>query len=353
MEEPEVLDRLSDWLARRHPDRGRPALTALGKPGSGYSAENLVIAAGWDDGSEGKLVLRRDTSEPPIYPAQSAHTTTGVLLQHSVMDALRRGGRVPVAESLGLESDPEVLGAPFFVMGHVAGDVPGEDPPYTKSGFFVDATPAQRRQLVTEGLRTLARVHQNDIDDPGLAMLHAPGVRHGPQRQLDVWEGDLRKGLAGRSSPLFEECLSWLHEQVPPETSVVFSWGDSRPGNMIWQDFGVACITDFEGAALGPRELDVGWWLMFDRWMHEGSGVARLPGEPERSEQRSIYEEAAGVSIGSTTWYEVFSALRFADTVVQVMNRWVARGAIPSDQTVWRDNPATALLADLFEEVTT
>ena len=120
---------------------------------------------------------------------------------------------------------------------------------------------------------------------------------------------------------------------------------------MIWQNFEVACITDFEGAAVGPRELDVGWWLMFDRWMHEGSGEARLPGEPGRSEQRTMYEQAAGVSIGDTTWYEIFSALRFAVTVVQVMNRWVARGAIPHDQTVWRDNPATAVLADLFEEV--
>jgi aminoglycoside phosphotransferase (APT) family kinase protein len=351
MEELDVLRRLSDWLARRDPDRGRPELTALGKPGSGYSAENLVIGARWVDGSEEKLVLRRDTSEPPIYPAQSAGTTTGVLLQHSVMDALRRGGLVPVADSLGLESDPEVLGVPFFVMGHVAGDVPGEDPPYTRSGFFVEAASAERSHLITEGLRTLARVHETDVDDPGLAMLHVEGVRPGPGRQLEVWERSLREGLAGRSSPLFEETLSWLHDHIPPETSVVFSWGDSRPGNMIWQNFQVACITDFEGAAFGPRELDVGWWLMFDRWMHEGSGQARLAGEPERPEQRTMYERAAGVSIGDTTWYEIFSALRFAVTVVQVMNRWVARGAIPPDQIVWRDNPATAVLADLFEEV--
>jgi aminoglycoside phosphotransferase (APT) family kinase protein len=351
MEELDVLRGLSEWLARRSPDRGRPALTALGKPGSGYSAENLVIGAKWEDGSEEKLVLRRDTSEPPIYPAQSAGTTTGVVQQHSVMAALRRGGRVPVAESLGLELDAGVLGAPFFVMRHVAGDVPGEDPPYTRSGFFVEAAPADRARLVAEGLRTLARVHETDIDDPSLAMLHASGVRHGPARQLEVWEDSLREGLAGRSSPLFEECLSWLHEALPPEIALVLSWGDSRPGNMIWQNFEVACITDFEGAALGPRELDVGWWLMFDRWMHEGSGEARLPGEPGRSEQRALYEQAAGISIGDTTWYEIFSALRFAVTVVQVMNRWVARGTVPPDQTVWRDNPATAVLADLFEEV--
>jgi aminoglycoside phosphotransferase (APT) family kinase protein len=352
MEEPDVLPRLSDWLARHDRDRGRPALTALGRPGSGYSAENLVIGAKWGDGSEEKLVLRRDTAERPIYPAQSADTNTGVVQQHSVMDALRRGGRVPVADSLGLEQDPGVMGAPFFVMRHVAGEVPGEDPPYTKSGFFVDAAPADRSKLIAAGLRTLAGVHETDIDDPSLAMLHAKGVRHGPERQLEVWEDSLREGLAGRSSPLFEETLSWLHEELPPETALVFSWGDSRPGNMIWQNFEVACITDFEGAALGPRELDVGWWLMFDRWMHEGSGEARLAGEPERSEQRTMYEQAAGTSIGDTTWYEIFSALRFAVTVVQVMNRWVARGAVPPDQTVWRDNPATAVLADLFEEAT-
>ena len=71
-----------------------------------------------------------------------------------------------------------------------------------------------------------------------------------------------------------------------------------------------------------------------------------------RDKARAMYEQAAGTSIGSTTWYEVFSALRFAVTVVQVMNRWVARGAIAADQTVWRDNPATAVLADLLEEVT-
>jgi aminoglycoside phosphotransferase (APT) family kinase protein len=352
MNQGEVLDRLSGWLAQHQPDRGRPTLNALGRPGSGYSAENLVIEARWEGGSEEKLVLRRDTDDRPIYPAQSPDTTTGVQFQHSVMDALRRRGLVPVADSLGLELDPQVLGTPFFVMRYVAGDVPAESPPYTQTGFFVDASPAERARLLSEGLRALARVHETDTDDPGLVALNTPGVEHGAGRQLEIWAADLRGGLAGRSSPLLDDCLQWLHDQLPPPSPLVFSWGDSRPGNMIWQDFEVACLTDFEGASLGPRELDVGWWLMFDRWMHEGSDTARLAGEADRSEQRAIYEEEAGTSIGSTIWYEVFSALRFATTVVQVMNRWVARGAVSEDQTVWRDNPATAVLADLFEEAT-
>src|ERR1700735_5079378 len=125
MNEDEVLDRLSAWLAQRQPDLGRPTLTPLGKPGSGYSAENLVIEARWD-GSMEKLVLRRDTADPAIYPGQSPGTTTGVVLQHSVMDALRHTPGVPVADCLGLEADPKVLGHPFFVMRHISGEVPSE-----------------------------------------------------------------------------------------------------------------------------------------------------------------------------------------------------------------------------------
>jgi aminoglycoside phosphotransferase (APT) family kinase protein len=205
--------------------------------------------------------------------------------------------------------------------------------------------------LVADGLQILARVHETNIDDPGLAALRPQGVRHGAERQLQLWEESLREALEGRTLPLFDNCIMWLHDQLPPAAPVIFSWGDSRPGNIIWQGFRVACLTDFEGAALGPRELDVGWWLMVDRWMHEGSDAARLDGEPDRTAQREMYEQAARTSIGPTIWYEVFAALRFAVTVVKVMNRWVARGAIPEDQIVWCDNPATSVLAELFEEV--
>jgi aminoglycoside phosphotransferase (APT) family kinase protein len=85
--------------------------------------------------------------------------------------------------------------------------------------------------------------------------------------------------------------------------------------------------------------------------MHETSGAPRLDGEPDRAEQRDLYQEAAGVELGDTAWYEVFGALRFATTVVQVMNRWVGHGALPDDHTIWRDNPATEVLGHLFSEV--
>jgi aminoglycoside phosphotransferase (APT) family kinase protein len=119
---------------------------------------------------------------------------------------------------------------------------------------------------------------------------------------------------------------------------------------MIWEGFRCACVTDFENVAIAPPELDLGWWLMFDRWSHECFGVPRLPGEPTRDEQRAYYARCAGGPVADTTWYEIFGAVRYCAIVVRVMNRSVARGELPADQTIWLDNPASTCLAQLLEE---
>jgi aminoglycoside phosphotransferase (APT) family kinase protein len=349
MTDDEVLEVLADWLAPHL--GGRPDLVAEGRPGSGYSAENLVLTAAVG-GSIRRLVLRRDSVDSPVYPEQAPGLSTGIVLQHRIMTALV--GTVPIAEVVGIETDPAVLGVPFIVMRYVDGQVPIEDPPYPKAGFFVELESAQRAAMLDEGIGVLARVHGRDWQAAGLELLGAPGSRPGAARQLEIWEASLRSGLGGRRGDLLEDALVWLHAEVPADPAtddVVLSWGDSRLGNMIWDGVRCVCVTDFEGAALGPRELDVGWWLMFDRWMHEASGLDRLEGEPTRAEQRAAYERHSGVALGDTSWFEVFAALRFATTVVHVMNRWVAKELMPADHTIWRDNPATEVLAILMAEV--
>src|SRR5690606_38027215 len=92
-------------------------------------------------------------------------------IQYRVMQALTTHTAVPLAPLVGYEPDPSVLGAPFFVMGFVEGEVPTESPPYTESGFFVDAAPADRTRMVENGLRTLAAVHRLDWRAAGLDWL--------------------------------------------------------------------------------------------------------------------------------------------------------------------------------------
>ena len=90
---------------------------------------------------------------------------------------------------------------------------------------------------------------------------------------------------------------------------------------------------------------------MADRWAHEISDAPRLAGEPSRAEQVAAYETAAGHTVGDTTWWEVFAAFRYTAIVVRVMNRMVARGHMPADNTIWLENPASACLTHLLEEI--
>lgn len=345
MDDAQLLDALADWLSG--PLGERPALTAQGKPGSGYSSETLIVSASTGAGEQ-RLVLRRDGADAPIYPSQAPGLTTGVGFQRLVMGAL--DGAVPLARVLGFEPDPSVLGAPFFVMEHVDGLVPIEDPPCTREGFFAETSAEARSTMISDGLRVLADLHAVPWRETELGVLDPPGTTPGARRQREIWVASLREALGDRSSPLIDEAVAFLEGEQPDDPApddVRLSWGDARLGNMIWDaaTYECLCVTDFEGAALAEVELDLGWWLMADRWMHEGSGQERLPGEPTRTEQVALYEQASGRTVGETGWYEVLAALRFATTAVLVMNRYDAQGVMPEGHTFWRDNPATDVLA--------
>jgi aminoglycoside phosphotransferase (APT) family kinase protein len=266
------------------------------------------------------------------------------------MEALGRFSKAPLAPLIGYEPDAAVLGAPFFVMEFVDGEVPREDSPhtYTREGFFVDAAPEERRRMLESGLHVLAEVHTVDWHDAGLEWLVPPGTTPGIAAQLDLWERFTRRELRDRVHPALDEGFAWLRANLPTNLAVGLSWGDSRPGNMIWRDFRCVCIMDFENIAIAPPEIDLGWWLMFDRCTHEGVGVDRLPGEPTREELRDFYAACAGREVGNTYYFEVFAAMRYAAIVVRIMNRWVDRGDLPADQMIWLQNPAADCLADLL-----
>jgi aminoglycoside phosphotransferase (APT) family kinase protein len=192
-------------------------------------------------------------------------------------------------------------------------------------------------------------VHRIDWRTADLDWLNPAGTTPGTARQLAIWEDYAHRELEGREHPLLERAFAWLHRNLPEDRGLAIAWGDPRPGNMIWRDFDCVCVTDFEAVALAPPEYDLGWWLMFDRWSHETMGIDHLPGEPSRDEQRSIYASALGRDVGDTYYYEVLAAARYGAIVVRVMNRTVARGQMPKDQTIWLHNPATVCLEQLLD----
>ncbi len=349
------LDAVAAWLEPRLQNAAGLTLALGGTPGSGFSAETTILLAEWREGDEprsDRFVLRRETPDPAVYPAQAPGLQVEVDLQYRIMRAVAAASDLPLAPLLGYESDPAVLGSPFFVMGFIDGVVPIENPMYTLEGFFTEISPEQRRSMITDGIRMLAAVHTIDWRAAGLNWLVPTGEEPTTERQLGIWQRYAADALRGREHPLLDRAFAWLRTNLPAGSSAALCWGDPRPGNIIWKDHRAACVTDWEAAYIGAPELDLGWWLMFDRWAHEASGITeRAEGDLTREEQVALYEQFTGRSVGATGWYEVFAAARYAAIVVQVMNRWVDRGDLPADHTLWIDNPVVPCLASLMAEI--
>jgi aminoglycoside phosphotransferase (APT) family kinase protein len=349
---------LATWLSGRLPGGDELIVSNIAKPSSGFSAETWLIdlADRISGAHQRRVVARIESPDPAVYPQQAPPGPGNpagdveVALQYQIMKALHGAGGVPLAGLIGYESDPTLLGQPFFVMDFVAGDVPKESPPYTTDGFWTTLEPATRTTMLRNGLETLAALHTVPWRKLGLEWLVAPGVSPSVATQMAIWRRYGEVELAGRVHPLMDTGWRYLEERMPAVVEPGLAWGDPRPGNIIWRGGEVATTTDFEAASIAPPQQDLGWWLMFDRTMHEVVDGPRLPGDLTRDEQCEVYANASGRDVSDIRWYEIFAAVRYCAIVVRVMNRTVARGLMPADQTVWLNNPATDALAQLLDE---
>ncbi|MEQ8839614.1 MAG: phosphotransferase family protein [Acidimicrobiales bacterium] len=350
MEHPEHL---AAWLTAHLDDADDVTVGTVETPTGGYSAETLIVpitVTRHGVTTDEQVVVRREMPEPPVYPVQ-VPVENEIEIQWKVMSALvaqQDTAAVPIAPLLGYETDPSVLGSPFFVMGFIGGEIPREDPLYVAEGFYVDAEPAQRSAMIRGGIEVMAGIHAVDVAAAGLDWLAPEGSVNDGRRQLRIWRDYAERELDGRPHPLMLAAFDRLEDELPAGGAPVLNWGDARLGNVIWDDFAPACVTDFEAASIGPAEMDVGWWIMFEQWAHVGAGVDRHPGTLPVAEQLAHYEAVSGRTLEPIDPWVLFAATRYAAIVVRVMNRMVQRGLLPPEQTLYLD-PIDATLRPLVE----
>jgi hypothetical protein len=83
-------------------------------------------------------------------------------------------------------------------------------------------------------------------------------------------------------------------------------------------------------------------WLIFDRLMSDGSGVARLPSLPDRDDTIRHYEAATGRPAADVEYFELFSAVRLANVVCGLAPGLVAAGHVPASFA--DDNAGTQIM---------
>src|SRR5690606_35901261 len=137
-----------------------------------------------------------------------------------------------------------------------------QSPGYASAGWVKALAPEQRAHLWHEALSMLGAVGRVPADP--FCFLDRP--RYGPAGLdqylgwLVAWRDDT---LGDTAHPLIDRGIAYLRQNRPSAPDTSFVWGDSNPCNMLFgDDLSVAGILDFEAAALGPAEIDLGWWLL-------------------------------------------------------------------------------------------
>ncbi|MCU1387858.1 MAG: aminoglycoside phosphotransferase, partial [Ilumatobacteraceae bacterium] len=276
-----LRDQLTTWLATKVSD---PTITAFTVPGTnGMSSETILFDATWTDASGNPTSDRFVLRLPPDPGSEPVFMVYDMPKQFHAMRLVGERTGIAVPPTIWLEEDSTALGAPFFVMGRVDGEVPPDVMPYTfGDNWFFESSEADQARLQQATVEVLAKIHSIAAGDPAAAFLtiDAKGdtaLRRHVNDQHAFYEWVASDGVR---SPLIEEAFAWLEDHWPHDADeeAVVSWGDARVGYLMYRDFEPVAVLDWEMAGHGPREIDVAWMIFIHRFFQDLTDQYGMPG---------------------------------------------------------------------------
>jgi aminoglycoside phosphotransferase (APT) family kinase protein len=251
---------------------------------------NLTYVVG--DGSTSWIVRR-----PPLgHVLATAHD---MAREHRVITALRDTD-VPVPATYALCEDPEVIGAPFYVMELVEGT------PYRQAAELAALGPERTAAISRRLVDTLAALHRVDPAAVGLSDFGRPEGFLG--RQVRRWKKQLD---ASRSRDLAgaEELHALLESSVPADAAPGIVHGDFRLDNLLVDsEDRVAAVIDWEMATIGDPLTDVALLLVYQRMaaLDQGATVAdasTAPGFLSNEDMLARYAEGSDRDLSAMGFY--------------------------------------------------
>jgi len=341
----DIQGKLIKWLQKKMPDASDLSITNMERSGSGFSNESFLFNLDWAEAGQSMhqgMLLRCAPKTYPVYPDYDLSK------QFRIMENLK-GARFPVPSVYWLEEDEKLLGAPFYIMGRIDGEVPPDYPPYHSSGICRDASPEQRARMWWSCVEALAEIHKVDWQGLGFSFMGMPGNDNGPLgRELEYWERYLNWAKE-EPQPVLEASLDWLKENQYTPERVSLCWGDARMPNTIWRTDGeLLGILDWEMAYLGDPESDFVFFITLDWFLSEGTGIPRLHGFPGREDTIQRYEELTGWKVNNYLYNEVSAALRSGIVILKVQKNLEKIGIAPPGEGTQANNFCTQKLAALL-----
>jgi aminoglycoside phosphotransferase (APT) family kinase protein len=236
--------------------------------------------------------------------------------EYRVISALRDTS-VPVPLSYALCSDPDVIGAPFYVMSKIDGIS------YRTADQIEALGPTRIRAIAERLIATLALLHAVPPAEVGLADFGRPeGFL---ARQVRRWKKQLD---ASRSRPIagIDELHALLAASPPDGTPPAIVHGDYRLDNvLVGADDKIAAVVDWEMATLGDPLTDVGLLIVYQRMdrLGEGPMASSAPGYPAVPEVLAQYAECSGRDLSDLGFYIALASFKAAVILEGIHFRYV------------------------------
>jgi aminoglycoside phosphotransferase (APT) family kinase protein len=308
------LPRLADWLAANVTHEPTAVTRALLIAGG---RSNLTYRLTVSTRASRDLVLRR----PPLgHVLPTAHDMSR---EFRVISALSSGSAVPVAGPVALCGDAEVIGAPFYLMDYVPGQVlrTREDAKFL--------APEQAAGLAQELASMLAAIHGVDVAGAGLGDL-GRGAGY-LRRQLDRWQRQWQLSVT-RELPEYDTLVSRLEAGLPAEGETTLVHGDFRIDNVLVDVQGdqpkIMAVVDWEMATLGDPLADLGLTLVYwadsadEDWLNPADAIT-LPGFGTRAEFAAAYASRTGRDVSRIGYYMAFGYFKLAVVLEGINARYL------------------------------
>jgi aminoglycoside phosphotransferase (APT) family kinase protein len=303
--------RLVTWMAEHLPDAGEPESVSLISGGKSNLTYLLRTR-------KRLLVLRR----PPLgHVLPTAHD---MRREWRVVSALAPTP-VPVPEPVAFCGDESVLGAPFYVMGHVAGAS-------VRTADELDSPSPQATRRLSERLaEVLADVHAVDYRAAGLGDFGRPDGYLA--RQLDRWCRQWEHSKTAER-PDFDRLAARLRERMPRDSAATLVHGDYRLDNTLVRaapEPEILGVVDWEMSTLGDPLADLGLTLTY--WQEPGDAerasipvagdVTLAPGFLDAAGFAAHYAKVSGRDLSDLGFYVGLGNFKLAVIVEGIHARFL------------------------------
>lgn len=270
-----------------------------------------------------RWVLRR----PPLgHVLPTAHDMSR---EYRVLRALD-GTAVPVPRPLAFCDDPDLIGAPFYVMSMVDGQVV-RTPDDGRALTF-----AQARACSTALVEVLVRIHAVDYQAVGLGDFGRPDGYL--ERQVRRW-GQQWERSRTRPLPEVDEVARRLRAALPARGEATVVHGDYRLDNTILDrsDPGrILAVVDWEMATLGDPLADLGLMLVYaspssTRVVTNGDVLRSNPGFLDEAATVEAYAKLSGRDVSALDFYVVLGYYKLAVVAEGIYARYLQGKTVGDD----------------------